>query len=376
MPDDISSPEAWIAARMHHIDASGIRRIFDLAAGLDKKTDLSIGQPHFPTPEPVRRALATAVEDGHNGYSPSPGIAPLRQALQQRIDERFGHDDRRVMVTSGTGGGLMLAICSLVDPGDEVIIFDPCFVMYQHLITLAGGTAIRVDTYPDFQVDIQRVRSAITPRTKAILYNSPGNPTGAVGDPTTIAALARLAADHRIVLISDEIYSHFCYDGPFHSPAADNDQVLVTDGFSKSHSMTGWRLGFTHGPAAIIEQMVTLQQFTFVCAPHPVQWAGLAALEVDVSEHVDDYRRKRNRLVERLAPHFRIGGGAGAFYLFLQSPRGTGSDFVERAIRRGLLIIPGNVFSDRDTHIRVSFAVDDETLETGADLLIALARDD
>ena len=371
---DHPGPGGWIADRMHHIDASGIRRIFDLAAGLDQAVDLSIGQPHFSTPEPIRRALAHAVENGHNGYSPSPGIPPLREALQQRIDSQHGHHDRRVMVTSGTSGGLVLALCCLVEPGDEVILFDPGFMMYQHLVTLAGGTAVTVDTYPSFSVDVDRVAAAITDRTKVIVYNSPGNPTGAMDDPATIDALARLAENNNIALISDEIYSRFCYDQPFHSPASTNPATLVIDGFSKSHSMTGWRLGFAHGPEEIIEQMIKLQQFTFVCAPHPVQWAGMAALDVDIAEHVDDYRRKRDRLVERLSGHFEIGGGAGAFYLFLAPSGGNGTEFVHRAIERGLLIVPGSVFSSSDSHIRVSFAVDDPTLEAGADLLIELAQ--
>ncbi len=374
MPSDPTGPAEWVAERMHRIDASGIRKIFDLAAGLQDKTDLSIGQPHFSTPEPIRRALIEAVEVGHNGYSPSAGIAPLREALQMHIEQSYGHADRQVLVTSGTSGGLVLALCTLVNPGDEVILFDPGFVSYRHLVTLAGGTSILVDTYPDFHVDVDRVADAITERTKAIVYNSPGNPTGAMDDPDTIDALARLAADRGVVLISDEIYSRFCYDQPFHSPAVANPSVLVIDGFSKSHSMTGWRLGFSHGPAEIIEQMIKLQQFTFVCAPHPVQHAGLAALDVDISHHVIDYRRKRDMLVERLEPHFRVGGGAGAFYLFLEPPGGQGTAFVHRAIERGLLIVPGHVFSTRDSHVRVSFAVDDDVLQAGADLLTELAQ--
>ena len=193
-------------------------------------------------------------------------------------------------------------------------------------------------------------------------------------DPATIDALARLADNNIIALISDEIYSRFCYDQPFHSPASTNPATLVIDGFSKSHSMPGWRLGFAHGPEEIIEQMIKLQQFTFVCAPHPVQWAGRAALDGDIAEHGDDDRRNRDRLGERLSGHFEIGGGAGAFYLFLAPPGGNGTEFVHRAIERGLLIVPGSVFSSSDSHIRVSFAVDDPTLEAGADLLIELAQ--
>lgn len=363
---------AWIADRMQQIEASGIRRIFDLAAGLDSSIDLSIGQPHFPTPAPVRAALTQAVEEGRNGYSPSPGILPLREALQKRIDRQFTHADRSVMVTSGTSGGLVLALCSLVNPGDEVILFDPCFVMYRHLVTLAGGTTRLVNTYPDFQIPVEQVREAINERTKVIICNSPANPTGAVASAAALEALAQLAAEHEIALISDEIYSRFCFDAPFVSPASFNERVLVVDGFSKSHSMTGWRLGFAHGPAELIEQMIKLQQFTFVCAPQPVQWAGLAALDVDIGDHIADYRRKRDYLVERLQDRYSITGGEGAFYLFLQTPTGSGTEFVTRAIEKNLLLIPGDIFSPQDTHFRISYAVDDDTLEQGAEILLEL----
>ena len=166
---------------------------------------------------------------------------------------------------------LMLALCTLINPGDEVIVFDPWFVMYRHLTTLAGGNVVQVSTYPDFRIRVEDVRKAITPRTKVILFNSPANPTGAVASAREVQALAELAAEKNIALISDEIYRVFCYDEAFHSPAEWNDRTIVIDGFSKSHSMTGLRLGYIHGPQDVIQQMLKLQQFTFVCAPHPVQ---------------------------------------------------------------------------------------------------------
>src|SRR5258708_5974872 len=211
----------------------------------------------------------------------------------------------------------MLALEVLVDPGDEVIVFDPWFVMYKHLTTLAGGKVVEIDTYPDFRIDLDRVRDAITPRTKVILCNSPGNPTGAVASSAELEGLARLAAEKDIALISDEIYKAFCYDQEFVSPAHWNDQTIVIDGFSKSHSMTGWRIGWVHGPQHVIQQMLKLQQFTFVCAPHPVQYAGLVAWDYDVFDRAAEYKSNRDLMASQLKEHFEIHGADGSVYLFL-----------------------------------------------------------
>ncbi|MBM84387.1 MAG: aspartate aminotransferase [Planctomycetaceae bacterium] len=366
--------EQWIADRMHNIDASGIRKVFDLAANMESPINLSIGQPHFDTPDEIKRSLVDAVEAGRNAYSQTQGIAPLLKELQSRVDAEYDHADRKVFVASGTSGGLMLSLSALVNPGDEVIIFDPFFVMYKHLTTLAGGKSVLIDTYPDFRIDIEKVKAAITSKTKVILCNSPSNPTGYVAEPEELQALAELAAEHNIALISDEIYRQFCYDREFVSPAQYNENTIVIDGFSKSHSMTGLRLGWVHGPEAIMQQMIKLQQFSFVCAPHPIQWAGLAALDYDVSDWVDQYRAKRDLLVSELSDDFEIQGAGGAFYLFIKAPWGTGSEFATEAIRNNLLIIPGNVFSSTDTHIRISYAAEDDTIRAGAEILRKLAR--
>jgi aspartate aminotransferase len=366
--------ENWIADRMRRIDASGIRKVFDLAAKMTDPINLSIGQPHFDTPEPVKQALNRAVAEGKNAYSQTQGIAPLIDKIQRAIDGQFGHADRKVFITSGTSGGLMLALAVLVNPGDEVIVFDPWFVMYKHLTTLAGGKIVEIDTYPDFRIDLDRVRAAITPRTKVILCNSPTNPTGAVATPEELEGLAKLAAEKNVALISDEIYRTYCYDRAFVSPAKWNDQTIVIDGFSKSHSMTGLRIGWAHGPQHVIQQMLKLQQFTFVCAPHPVQYAGLVAWDYDVSDRVAEYKAKRDFMVAHLKDDFEIHGAEGAFYLFLKTPWGTGAEFVAEAIRQNLLVIPGNVFSSRDTHFRVSYAADQRTLERGCETLRKLAH--
>jgi len=279
------------------------------------------------------------------------------------------------LVTSGTSGGLFLALMVLVNPGDEVIVFDPYFVMYDALARVVGAKVVHVDTYPDFQIDVARVASAITRRTKMILLNSPANPTGAVADVRSIEALADLARRRNVVLLSDEIYRDFCYDGSFVSPARFNPCTLVIDGFSKNYGMPGWRLGFAHGPGAIIQEMTKLQQYSFVCAPHPLQWAGAVAMDLDNSEQIDAYRRKRDLVVEGLSDCYELATPRGAFYAFPRAPWGTGTEFVETAItQHNLLIIPGNVFSRRDTHFRISYAAADEVIERGIDVLRGLAR--
>src|SRR5262249_37602304 len=160
--------------------------------------------------------------------------------------------------------------------------FDPYFVMYPHQITLCGGRMVLFDTHPRFEIDPDRVKAAITPRTKAILVNSPSNPSGVMIPRATLRALAELAAKHGVLLISDEIYHAFCYDGPFCSPAEFSPEVLVVDGFGKTYGMTGWRMGYAHGPKRLIDEMTKLQQFTFVCAPSMAQHGTLAALDHDV----------------------------------------------------------------------------------------------
>lgn len=364
----------WIAQRTTTFDSSGIRKVFDLAAQMNDPINLSIGQPDFDVPEPVRQACIDAIQSRKNSYALTQGMPVLREKLQRQVDAEYGHADRKVFVSSGTSGGLVLAMLSLVNPGDEVIIFDPFFVMYQPLVSLVGGTSVLIDTYPDFRIDLNRVAEAITPKTKLILLNSPANPTGAMATAAEIEGLAKLAAEHNVALLSDEIYRAFSYDGPFLSPATFNDQTIVIDGFSKSHAMTGWRLGFVHGPAAVIETMVKLQQYTFVCAPQPVQWAGAVAMDVDVSGYVDQYRKKRDLIYEGLADVFELVKPGGAFYAFPRAPWGTATEFVTEAIHNQVLIIPGGIFSQRDTHFRLSYAADDAVIQRGIEVLRKLAR--
>ena len=365
----------WIADRTRSFDASGIRKVFDLAARMKNPVNLSIGQPDYDVPEAIRLACIDALQHRKNSYSPTQGIAPLLSKLQSRVDTEYGHEDRQVFVSSGTSGGLVLALLSIVNPGDEVIFFDPYFVMYEALVKLVGGVPVVIDTYPDFRIDAGRVEAAITPKTKLVLLNSPANPTGAVASPQDVADLADLTARRKIALVSDELYRMFMYDEPFVSPARFNPQTIVIDGFSKSHGMTGWRLGFVHGPAEIMNAMIKLQQYTFVCAPQPVQWAGVTAMDVEMGEYVSAYRQKRDRILAGISDLFEVTRPGGAFYVFPRAPRGTGSEFVNKALEHELLIIPGNIFSRRDTHFRISFAADDLVIDKGIEILRKLGRD-
>jgi aspartate aminotransferase/aminotransferase len=367
-------PKHWIADRMQHIEVSGIRKVFELARSLKDPINLSIGQPHFDVPDSVKAAAIAAIERGDNAYTVTQGIPELRAKIAAELRQRYRHADREVFITSGTSGGLTLALMCTVNPGDEVIIFDPYFVSYPHLINLLGGTAVYVDTYPDFTIDVDKVRAALSPRTKLILVNSPANPSGAVLPAGCLRDLARLAQQEGILLLSDEIYRVFCYDGPFHSPAEFGEEVLVFDGFSKAYGMTGWRLAYAHGPRRVIEEMIKLQQFSFVCAPSMVQHAGVVAWDCDVSGYVDDYRRKRDRIVDGLKGRFEIVKPGGAFYAFPKAPWGTATEFVAEAIRNSLLVIPGDVFSRQDSHFRISYAADDRVIDRGLEVLNRLAR--
>jgi len=366
--------DAWIAGRMKHIDASGIRKAFDMSKTMTDPINLSIGLPDFDVPDPVKAAAIEAILAGHNAYTVTQGIPELRNKVQETVDGQFRHADRQVLITAGTAGALLLALCCVVDPGDEVIVFDPYFAMYRHLATLAGGVSVLVDTYPDFRIVAAQVEAVLTERTKCVVVNSPTNPTGVVGTADEMRALAEVCRRRDVLLISDEVYRSFCFDRPFATPVSWNDDVLVVDGFSKSHGMTGWRLGYAHGPSRLIQEMAKLQQFSFVCAPSMAQYGGVVALDQDLTAQIDAYRRKRDMVVDALSDDFELARPEGAFYAFPRAPWGTASAFVAEAIKNNVLIIPGNVFSHRDSHFRISYAVDDATLRRGLELLRKLAR--
>jgi len=193
------SADRWIADRMHRIEASGVRKIFELARSLKDPVNLSIGQPEFDVPEPIKAAAHAAIERGDNGYTVTQGIPELRDKIRAHICRRYPHADRDALLTSGTSGGLTLALLCTVNPGDEVVVLDPYFVSYPQLVALAGGTTVFVDTYPDFGLDVERVRAVLTPRTKAVLVSSPANPTGRVFPPDQLRDLAVLCRERNVL---------------------------------------------------------------------------------------------------------------------------------------------------------------------------------
>ena len=366
-----------IADRLRLIDASGIRKVFDLAAKMSDPINLSIGQPDFDVPDDLKAAAIAAIRSGQNKYTQTQGTPELRQAVAEECSREFGWSDaadRSYLITSGTSGALVLAILATVNPGDEVIFIDPYFVMYKHLVNLAGGVPVAVDTYPDFRPDAQKIADAVTPRTRMIILNSPTNPTGTVYSRQELADIAAVAARRDLLVVSDEIYNLFCYDQPFESLAGLYENTLLMRGFSKSYAMTGWRMGWCTGPKPIIEKMTMLQQYSFVCAPSMAQAAGALALKTDMSIRAAEYKQKRDMVQAALGPAMGLVRPQGAFYAFVPAPGGDATKFVAKAIANNVLIIPGNVFSDKDTHFRLSYATGNDKLAQGLDILVRLAK--
>ncbi len=366
-----------LAKRTGRVDSSGIRRVFELASSMKDPINLSIGQPDFDVPGSVKAAAIAAIEQGQNSYTPTNGIPPLREQLIEDEKAFTGREYNlsEMLITSGVSGGLFLSLLALVDDGDEVIIPDPYFVMYKHLVNLNGGKAVYLDTYDDgFSIDPDRLSSLITPRTKILLLNSPGNPTGRVLSADELRSIAAACDKHGILIISDEIYRSFAYT-PLQSISEFSDNCLVLAGHSKSFGMTGWRLGYAVGPLEIIEAMATMQQYSFVCAPSVAQYAALACSETDMSSKLTDYSVKRDLIFEALSGSFEVGSADGAFYLFVKAPEGYNGDcFVEAAIDNNVLIIPGSVFSERDSHFRICYTVPNDKLLEGAEILCSLVN--
>ena len=381
MPFDI---DALISQRALGIDASGIRKVFDLAAKLKDPINLSIGQPDFDVPDALKERAIEAIRAGKNRYTPTQGISELIAAVKIKVTADTGWQDPGVLILSGTSAGLMLAMFATLNPGDEVLFLDPYFVMYKHLPTMCGAVGVAVDSYPDFRFHAERVEAAITPRTKMLVLCSPNNPTGITMTRDELAAAAAIAKKHGLLVISDEIYDAFSYQPHLSIANLLPEQTLLLKGYSKTYGMTGWRLGYAaaNGPTKkLLDQMTKLQQYTFVCAPSMVQYAALETVltdHIDMQPYIDAYRQKRDRVLDGLKDQFEINTPGGAFYVFPKVPgngRISATEFVERAIQRNLLIIPGKVFSDHDTHFRISYATSDAKLDQGIAILRELAAE-
>jgi aspartate aminotransferase len=365
-----------LADRTNLIDASGIRKVFALAATMKNPVNLSIGQPDFDVPQPLKDEAVKAILNGQNKYSQTVGEAVLLEKITRQISQEFNWDKPPVLVTSGVSGAILLVFLAMINPGDEVIMPDPYFVMYKQLLSMLGAKCVFVNSYPDFNLPLEGIKRAITKKTKLIIVNSPCNPTGAVYTESQLKELSQIAAKADLPILTDEIYDTFCYDCKCPSIAHYYEKTIILRGFSKAYAMTGWRLGFAAAHSSlspVIEQMTKIQQYTFVCAPTPFQKAAAPALDYDMTAFVDAYRKKRDIIYNGLKDEFELVKPGGAFYAFVKAPAKTATEFVEKAIANNVLIIPGNVFSQQDTHFRISYAADDKVLQRGIEILCNIA---
>jgi len=366
------------SSRVERISISGIREVFE-AAG-DDAINLGLGQPDFPTPEHARQAAVDAIESGQaDGYTPNKGLPELRAAIAAKHDRDQGItvDPDDVIATSGASEALHIALEAHVDPGQEVIIPDPGFVSYDALTTLADGESVPVDLREDLTLDPAAVEDAITDDTAAFIINSPANPTGAVASEADIRAFARIADEHDVLCVSDEVYEYTVFEGEHHSPIeyADSDNVVVVNSCSKLYSMTGWRLGWVIGASERVDRMVRVHQYAQACASAPAQYAAEAALtgpQGIVEEMTDSFKQRRDILLAGLADHdIDCATPKGAFYAMPEVPEG----FVDECISRGVIVVPGGAFgAGGEGMARISYATDEETLREAIEIIGAAAK--
>ncbi|OHB69423.1 MAG: aspartate aminotransferase [Planctomycetes bacterium RBG_16_43_13] len=368
------SEHPLLADRLAKIEMSGIRRIFDLVQNMKGAIDLSLGQAHFDVPDEVKDAATKAMKDGFNRYTVTQGIPELHSKLKATLTKKYNISVDNIIITGGASGGLFLSLLALVNPGDEVLVPDPYFVLYKHLVNVCGGKPVFVDTYPNFRLTAENICKCITPKTKLLIFNNPVNPTGIAYTAEEIKSIAKVAKEHNLLIISDEIYENFIYDFPHEPMMRHYDNTLLISGFSKTYGMPGWRIGYAIGNKEIIDAMCMLQQFSFVCAPAPVQKAVVSALDFDMSKYIAEYKRKRDFAYQELKDTFEVVKPQGAFYIFPRVPWGTDQEFVKRAIDNNVLIVPGGAASNRNTHFRLSYAAPDDKLAKGIGILKKIAK--
>ena len=364
--------DRFLADRIKVIDASGIRKVWQMAQNMVDPVNFSIGEPDFDVPEPVKEAAVRAIKDGRNGYTLTTGLPELREKIAAKVAAETGWEDPQVIVTCGVSGCLTLALTTLVGPGDEVLMPDPYFVIYDQMVKMYGGKGIYVDTYPDFDLNAERVNGYVTDAAKLMFVNSPSNPSGVVYGTESLKEIAEVARKNNLIVISDEIYRDFSYDGPADTIAKYYENTIVMGGFSKSHGAPGWRLGYLAVPkhmSAIFDKMAMLQQYTFVCAPHPFQSAAIVAMDYEVGDLVAQYKVKRDMIYDGLKDNFGLVKPGGAFYAYVPAPGGDATKFVMQAIENDVLIIPGNCFSQKDTHFRISYATSNDMIKRGLERL-------
>ena len=361
-----------VARAVEAMPPSGIRRFFDLVQATPGVISLGVGEPDFPTPWVISTRCISALEQGRTNYTANSGLPELRRAITRHLDRRYGvayHPDHEVLVTVGVSEGLDVACRAILEPGDEVIIPEPCFVSYGPTVELAHGRAVPLETRPSngFAPEAAAVEALITPRTRAILIGSPSNPTGAVVPRPALQAVVDLAVKHDLLILSDEIYDRLIYDEAEHTciptlPGA-SDRTILLNGFSKAYAMTGWRIGYACGPADILAAMTKIHQYTLMCASIMAQEAAIEALargERAVEAMVKAYDQRRRVIVDGFnALGLTCHRPRGAFYAF-PSIQSTGLDsetFCERLLaQEKVAVVPGNAFGlGGEGHIRATY---------------------
>ncbi len=354
------------------LDTSPIRKAFELAATLENPINLSIGQPHFACPPNIIAALNKAANDGKTAYTLTGGIPELKEALVKKyetVNNIMYASPSRLLVTSGISSALLLLFSALINPGDECLIISPYFLMYPSMLKFHGAKTYTLNE-KFTKEEIQKLKFQ---NLKLIIYSNPSNPTGYVMSKEQLELLAEFAEANDAYLISDEIYELFDYDKKFLSVGSFYEKAITLSGFSKTYSMTGLRLASILASEEVIKVLTTLQQYTIVCAPSVTQWAGIEALKTDMSSYINEYKSNRDFVYDSLKDYYPVDKSAGAFYFFLKV-KGNDEDFVKHAVlEKKLIVVPGFIFNESHSYIRISFANTREKLELGMKALQELA---
>lgn len=367
----------YVSKLVHELKPSGIRRFFDLAAGMDGVISLGVGEPDFVTPWSIREAAITSLEEGYTSYTPNAGLLELREEIANYLKTRFHveYSPSEIIVTVGASSAIDAAMRTILDPGDEVIVVEPCFVSYGPMVSLAGGVPVAVQALKenDFKILPSQIEAAITNKTKAIMICSPNNPTGTMLNKQELEAIAEIAIRHDLLVIADEIYAELSYDEEYTSMASIDgmwEHTILINGFSKAFAMTGWRLGFVCAPPEISSAMLKVQQYSLMCAPTMSQYAAIEALkhgQPEVEKMVESYRMRRNFIVSsfnEMGLSCHIPGGA--FYAFpsIESTGLSSQEFAEQLLmKESVAVVPGDVFGESgEGHIRCSYATSMEEL--------------
>lgn len=366
---------SFIAQRLSYFDSSDFRKAVLKQQLLKNPIDLSIGIPEELTPEHVKAAGIRAIQQDKTIYTPANGIFELREALALKLRNENGIfcSADTVTIVPGLTTGQLLVYLATLDPGDEIVVFDPYYPPYPHLASMVGAHVVYVPTKTDFQPDLPALKRSITNRTKMIVVNSPNNPSGAVYPEKTLREIASIAEKHNILIISDEIYEHFIYEGKHFSIGSIYHNTITMNGFSKEFAMTGWRVGYITGPPEIINAINELQQYAVMSSSSIGQHAALGALvhSNNRPKLTQKYREKRDYLLVHLEKMgLPVEGAQGAFFAFIQTPRHMEDlEFVERATDQGLIVVPGRAFSRNHNYFRISYGADMATLKRGVEAL-------